>query len=428
MSGTNIINYRKICGKPPLTAVPVMPENPSHAALLAEKAVREGADLIEFRADRLFSEGNAEQQREALPAACRAAGTVPVIYTMRTAAEGGLADMDDAVYAACVREALECEGIIYADIELSRPCAGGLISLVHGQGRKVILSRHSFTETPDYQEIVSSFRQMENMGADIAKCAFMPKDFHDADVLLAASADCLFNLNIPHIAVSMGETGLASRLAGEVFGSCITFGCLKGEASAPGQMEIGALRTALENISAKRTKGSFIFLTGFMGAGKSAVSRRLRDLTGLPVIEMDAMIEKQEGCSISEIFAARGETYFRDLETHLLSGLYDADGAIVSCGGGVPLRAENRALMKALGKTVLLKAQPETIYGRLIHSYLNRPNIRERMSVSGIRDLMEKRDPFYLDAADITVVTDGRPLDEICRETADALSLGCMSN
>ena len=80
---------------------------------------------------------------------------------------------------------------------------------------------------------------------------------------------------------------------------------------------------------------------------------------------MDALIVEREGMAISDIFAEKGETYFRDAETALLKDLTGKKGIIISCGGGAVMRDENAALMKQCGKIVLLTATPETIYERV---------------------------------------------------------------
>lgn len=163
-----------------------------------------------------------------------------------------------------------------------------------------------------------------------------------------------------------------------------------------------------------RQKGN-IFLIGFMGAGKSTVARELQSVHGMRLIEMDEQIEAQEKMPISEIFAARGEEYFRRLETELLDSLRDEENTVVSCGGGAVLRERNVEAMQRSGSIVYLSASPETIYERVRHTH-NRPLLENNMNVEYIRELLEKRLPKYLAAADVTVSTDGRSAEEICGE------------
>ena len=108
-------------------------------------------------------------------------------------------------------------------------------------------------------------------------------------------------------------------------------------------------------------KAENIFLIGFMGTGKTTVSKALASLLPMEEMDTDAYIAALEGMSISRIFEEKGETYFRDRETRLLEELKVKKGYIISCGGGMALREENRQKMKEAGKVVLLTARPETI-------------------------------------------------------------------
>ena len=160
-----------------------------------------------------------------------------------------------------------------------------------------------------------------------------------------------------------------------------------------------------------------IFLIGFMGCGKSTMARLLSEQTGAKLIEMDETIEAEAGLSINEIFEMYGETHFRDLESQLIRRIAEEGGAVVSCGGGAILRPENVACMKENGTVVYFSATPETIYKRVRNS-TNRPLLNGNMNVEYISMLMEKRLPRYMEAADITIVVDGKEkqeiLDELC--------------
>ena len=154
-----------------------------------------------------------------------------------------------------------------------------------------------------------------------------------------------------------------------------------------------------------------IFLIGFMGSGKTTVCGCLHKMYGMEVVEMDSMISKQEGMSISDIFTEHGEEYFRAL----VAELRDQNNIVVSCGGGTPMRENNVALMKKSGRIVLLTARPETIYERVRHSH-DRPLLENNMNVPYIAELMEKRREKYEAAADLIVETDGKKAAAICGE------------
>ena len=164
-----------------------------------------------------------------------------------------------------------------------------------------------------------------------------------------------------------------------------------------------------------------LFLIGFMGAGKSSVSAGLGRMLGREVVEMDERIAAQEGMSIPELFAQKGEPYFRVCETALLKSFTQGAPRIVSCGGGVPLREENVAAMRESGTVVLLTASPEVILDRVKDSD-ERPLLQGHKDVPYIAALMEQRRPKYEAAADITVDTSQLNIEEVCRQVLRQVS------
>ena len=158
-----------------------------------------------------------------------------------------------------------------------------------------------------------------------------------------------------------------------------------------------------------------IFLIGFMGCGKSAVSAYLSEHYKKDVVEMDEEIVKREKMSIPEIFEYKGEAYFRDMESQILQELETQNQKVVSCGGGAVLREKNVEFMKKNGMIVLLKAEPETILERVKNDN-NRPLLKDNYSVKYIRELLEKRSSHYKKAADVIIKTDNKDISEICKE------------
>ena len=158
-----------------------------------------------------------------------------------------------------------------------------------------------------------------------------------------------------------------------------------------------------------------VFLIGFMGSGKSTIASYLAENYGMEIIDMDQLIVEREGMAIPDIFAQKGELYFRDVETSLLIEIQGEQNKDVSCGGGVVLREKNIQAMKKSGQVVLLNAKPETILER-VKDDDNRPLLRGNKNVQFIRDMMEKRQPKYEAAADLVIHTDGKSADEICKE------------
>ena len=158
-----------------------------------------------------------------------------------------------------------------------------------------------------------------------------------------------------------------------------------------------------------------ILLIGFMGAGKTTVSKELSKMTDMKEIDMDAYIVKKEGMDITEIFDKFGEEYFRKKETECLIEIMKENNCIVSCGGGVVVKDENVEYMKNGGKIVLLTATPETTLKRVKNS-TDRPILNGNMNVEFIAKLMEKRKERYLAVADIIVETDNKSVKDICNE------------
>lgn len=158
-----------------------------------------------------------------------------------------------------------------------------------------------------------------------------------------------------------------------------------------------------------------IFLIGFMGVGKSTVSKALQRIFAMDVIEMDELIAQKNGMSISEIFELHGEEYFRQEETNLLKNSQKRKNVVISCGGGVAMRQVNVDEMRKSGKIVLLTATPETILGRVESSH-DRPLLENNKTVEHIAELMAQRESAYQAAADITIPTDGRDVFDICED------------
>ena len=173
-------------------------------------------------------------------------------------------------------------------------------------------------------------------------------------------------------------------------------------------------------IQAKALFNYNIFLIGFMGAGKSTVARELKKQLEMKYVEMDQLIVEQRGMAITDIFEEYGETYFRNLESNVLIELQKRKQTIVSCGGGIVVREDNKDHMKKNGRVVFLTATPNTVYERVKNS-TERPILNNNMNVEFISQLLEKRRTLYEEAADITVATDGKSVSEICDEIVSEL-------
>ncbi|MFQ9637162.1 MAG: shikimate kinase [Eisenbergiella sp.] len=157
-------------------------------------------------------------------------------------------------------------------------------------------------------------------------------------------------------------------------------------------------------------------MTGFMGSGKTTVGIRLSYRLRQQLVDTDRLIERKRGRSISEIFAGQEEG-FRRMEAALRSLLETEGEQIISTGGGLPMREENRMLLKELGTVVFLRVSAETVYERLKGDD-TRPLLQKENPMEEIRRLLEIRNPVYQAAADITVDVDGKDFEEIIGEIA----------
>src|SRR5262245_5925065 len=168
-----------------------------------------------------------------------------------------------------------------------------------------------------------------------------------------------------------------------------------------------------------------IVLIGLMGAGKTAVGRRLAARLDLPFIDADAEIEEAAGSTISEIFAEHGETYFRQGECKVIARLLRNGPQVLATGGGAFMKAETRANIKAHGISVWLKAELKVLRKR-VNRRDNRPLLAGDDHERVMKKLMAERYPIYVEA-DLMVESRDVPHDTIVGAVVDALAdkLGC---
>ncbi len=143
-----------------------------------------------------------------------------------------------------------------------------------------------------------------------------------------------------------------------------------------------------------------IVLIGFMGSGKTTVGRELHQRLNYPLVDMDQLIEQRAGKSITTIFAEQGEHAFREMETSLLQELAESEQQqrIISTGGGVVGRQENREILKRMGYVVWLDA-PASVIAERTAKTRTRPLLLDEDPDEKIRELMMKRQPLYQETA-----------------------------
>lgn len=220
----------------------------------AKKAAEAGAQMVEWRADFFERLLDDDCTKETLVGLSDILGEIPLIFTVRTVQEGGSCRISTAEYvrvnlaAARSGQADLIDVQVFGDEEEKKE----LIKKIHEENTLVIASSHDFEKTDDRETLIHRFRQMDTTGADILKMAVMPQEFEDVAAIMQATAKMASEYTTrPLVAMAMGGTGSISRIAGEGFGSSITFATV-GAASAPGQFPIKELRMMLEAFHEKK--------------------------------------------------------------------------------------------------------------------------------------------------------------------------------
>jgi shikimate kinase len=170
---------------------------------------------------------------------------------------------------------------------------------------------------------------------------------------------------------------------------------------------------------------SLLFLIGYRGSGKTTVGRIIAERLGSDFVDADAFLEEQFGQTIREIFAAEGESGFRDKESKVLVSLCQRTDSVIATGGGIVLRVENRQLLKQHGFVAWLTADPPTLLARIQADPTTagrRPNLAGG-GLTEIEQLLAVREPLYRECADVIV-----PVAALSPEqAADAILAACPS-
>ncbi|MEZ5865098.1 MAG: shikimate kinase [Geminicoccaceae bacterium] len=163
-----------------------------------------------------------------------------------------------------------------------------------------------------------------------------------------------------------------------------------------------------------------IVLVGLMGAGKTAVGRRLAATLGVAFADADEAIIEAAGMSIPDIFEVYGETAFRDLERRVVVRLLDEATGVLALGGGAFIDPQTRAAVGERGISIWLKAELETLVARVTRKRAVRPLLMQGEPRTILAGLMERRYPIYAEA-DFTVLTGDQPLDEVVDRLTELL-------
>ena len=166
-----------------------------------------------------------------------------------------------------------------------------------------------------------------------------------------------------------------------------------------------------------------VYLIGMMGAGKTTTGTLLAEKLGWPYLDSDAEVEAATGSTVPEIFANRGEAAFRREESAVLRrAMASEQPAIVGVAGGAVLDPENRALLASTGRVVWLRAEVDTIVGR-VGTGVGRPLLDHHPAATLARLDAERR-PVYAALANVVVDVDRRSPAKVVTEILDALARG----
>lgn len=206
-------------------------------------------DVVELRIDYFTDAPHTDKVIEVLQNLRTVLPDAPLLFTFRTKEEGGERDFAEEDYFSLLQGVIPTGLIDAVDIEYFRDHAGIVktLALAKEHGVTVVMSNHDFKKTPSKDELVQRLVGMKELGADVPKIACMPQNVYDVLRLLAATS--IFKEerypDVPIITMSMGKLGVVSRISGETFGSCLTFGAAE-KASAPGQLDVTSLHQVLD--------------------------------------------------------------------------------------------------------------------------------------------------------------------------------------
>lgn len=245
-----IVRNVKIGEGKPKICIPIVGN--TREAILAEahSLLSLPVDVVEWRADWYEDVFYPEKILDTARELRHILGEIPLLFTFRTAKEGGEKAIDHETYLALNKTMIGSGFIDLVDVEIftGDTLVASLIEEAHRCGIAVVASNHDFHKTPSEEEITKRLIKMKDMGADIPKIAVMPTCKKDVLTLLAATVFMEEHYpDTPVITMSMAGTGVVSRLIGEFSGSALTFGAAK-KVSAPGQIPAQDLVQVLDII------------------------------------------------------------------------------------------------------------------------------------------------------------------------------------
>ena len=177
--------------------------------------------------------------------------------------------------------------------------------------------------------------------------------------------------------------------------------------------------TAPEKKSPEEGKGRNLILIGFMGTGKTTVGKRVARDLGFRFVDTDELIVETAGKSIPDIFSSDGEDAFRNLETGVLQQCIGEKNQVLSTGGGIVLRKENRELLKRAGYVIWLQASAAAIVERVKRNR-DRPLLATENPAQTVKKMLRERQRLYEEAADLAIATDNLMIEETVYGVAES--------
>lgn len=234
-------------GKLPLVCTPLVGRTAEQLMAELQVVLAKRPDVLEWRVDFFQDIHNTAAVIEQARRIKQLAGTTPLLFTRRSIREGGEPiALNEEQVVALYEAVCASQSVDLIDFEMANDAGhiGRLRQVAQAHDIGLVLSFHNFSATPDLDSLLQRFQQAQNLGADVAKVAVMPKSLEDVLTLLNATLQASQTLNIPVISMSMGPLGAVTRLVGGTFGSALTF-AVGASSSAPGQVPIEELNTVL---------------------------------------------------------------------------------------------------------------------------------------------------------------------------------------
>lgn len=232
----------------PKIIVPIVDKTEEEILNRAVSFTGQNIDIVEWRVDHFTQVDDIPSVLRVLEGLRGRLGDKLLLFTFRTSLEGGERSITPENYMALNCAVAESSYADLVDVEVFSENAQHVITAIHAAGVKVVGSNHDFDKTPPQNEIIYRLRKMQDMGADILKIAVMAQSARDVLTLLSATEEMYSSYaDRPILTMSMRGLGSISRMAGEIFGSCATFGAI-GQGSAPGQVSVQDLSQVLKVI------------------------------------------------------------------------------------------------------------------------------------------------------------------------------------